>query len=148
MEWSRQCLEPRVLAAHQVFYPQVLTMLLLRWCLARQSLRGALALLAALHVLRVTLNLDGHGVEIELPPEAVPSHLQHSLGVSILGWKERNRGCWAHVYPWGTDSGTRDTRGCPTSCKPKSLTLSHLLTPSHLYKGFDHPKQGLSYLSP
>lgn len=51
----------------------------------QELFRGALALLAALHVLRVALNLDGHGVEIELPLEAVPSHLQHSLGVNILG---------------------------------------------------------------
>lgn len=101
MEWSRLCLEPGVLAALRVFYPQVLTVFPLRWCLARSSFGGALALLTALHVLRVTLNLDGHGMEMKLPPEAVPSHLQHSLGISILGWEERNKGCLGSCLPLG-----------------------------------------------
>lgn len=74
-------------------------MLLRRRCLARESLRGALTRLAVLHVLRVLLDLDGHGVEIELPLETVPSHLQHSLGISILGWDERNTGCLGSCLP-------------------------------------------------
>lgn len=56
---------------------------------ARQSVRGALACLTLLHVLRVVLDLDGHGVEMELPLQAGAGCLQHSLGICILSWWPR-----------------------------------------------------------
>jgi hypothetical protein len=51
-----------------------------------------LALLTVLHVLRVVLYLNGHGVEVELPLEAGAGHLQHSLRVCVLSWGERRTG--------------------------------------------------------